>query len=101
MTAPRSTAGSAGRRSPRFPATSRGSPAACSSSGWWPDSLRRGLQRLQVIREELLHRGIELLLVFLVVEAVALVLLDDVLYLHAALPQRLDDLVALGLVDAR
>ena len=55
----------------------------------------------EVLREEPLHRLVELEPVLLVVEAVALVVLDHVLDLDAALLQRLDHLVAFGLCNAR
>ena len=57
--------------------------------------------RLEVLEQELLHGLVELELVLVVVEAVALVVLDHVLHVDAARLQRLDHLVAFVLVDAR
>src|SRR5690606_17754160 len=48
-----------------------------------------------------LHGRVELELVFVIVKAVAFVVLDQVFDLDAALAQRLYHLVAFGLVDAR
>ena len=55
----------------------------------------------EVLEQELLHGLVELELVLVVVEAVALVVLDHVLHVDAARLQRLDHLVAFVLVDAR
>ena len=54
-----------------------------------------------MLREEFFHRGIELKLVLVVVKSMALVVLDHVFHFDAARLQRLDHLIAFGLVHAR
>src|SRR2546427_128141 len=82
-----------------------GSPPCCSAvrpggrATGWPGAWTAS--GLEVRDQELLHGLVELELVLVVVKAVALVVLDHVLHLDAALAQRLHHLVALVLVHAR
>ena len=76
-----------------------GAEAANAAVAASPRDRRR--LRLEVLEQELLHGLVELELVLVVVEAVALVVLDHVLHVDAARLQRLDHLVAFVLVDAR
>src|SRR5262245_45565369 len=55
----------------------------------------------EVLREELLGHGVEMQSILRPGEAVALVLVEDVLHRQARLPHGLDDLLAFGLLDAR
>ena len=59
------------------------------------DDFALGFDALEVFAEEFLHRAVEIEAVFLVVEAVSLVVLDHVVDMHAAFAQGVDHLVAL------
>src|SRR5262245_35759007 len=76
------------------------SASLCLASLPCVSALREGLRRAHVLGEEPLHGLVELETVLLVMEAVPLVLLENVLDVDAALLERRNHLVGLLDVDA-